>query len=108
MVKNNRNNKAFQSNANRPHADNTSNIVNKFGGSDPVQKGQDPVQRKGYRSPKRDPSWTSLNIYMRQGPCTEEVGPCKRKWAKPCTGEGRPGPCTGTPCGETHTQTHTT
>ena len=70
------------------------------------RRGQGPAQRKGNWGPKRDPNWTSLNVYMRQGPCTEGAGPCRRKWARLCTGEGRPGPVQGPLWRDRHTDTH--
>ena len=43
---------------------------------------------------------------MRQGPCTEEVGPCKRKWASPVQGREGRGPVQGPPV-ERQTHRHT-
>ena len=117
MGKYNRNNKAFQSNANRPFADSRSTIkiANKFehvgeeGWSDPCTEGAGPCrEERGQQSQVR----SKLN----KSEYVQEAGSLYRRWqclvkgkgAKPCTWEGRPGPCTGTSYGETDTQTHTT
>ena len=104
----NRNNKAFQSNANRPHANSTSNTVNKFAraGSDPVQKGAGPcTEERELRSQAR----SKLNKFERiheAGSLCRGCRALQKEVGKALYRGGKAGSCTGTPVeGQTHRHT---